>query len=95
MIILIEQDKILTDHKESSLTVPSKTEVNEKEIVFSRMLDLIERQRELNKEIDGLLKYNDPCWSAFHRMLDKDETKIYSSILDGFLDRIRSGIYDD
>ncbi len=75
--------------------ITNQEEVSEAKITFSHMFDLIERQRELNEEIDGLLKYNDPCWSAFHRMLDKDETKIYSSILDGFLDRIRSGIYDD
>ncbi len=73
----------------------STEEVSEAKIIFSRMFDLIERQRELNEEIDGLLKYNDPCWSAFHRMLDKDEAKIYSSILDGVLARIRSGVHND
>ena len=73
----------------------STEEVSEAKIIFSRMFDLIERQRELNEEIDGLLKYNDPCWSAFHRMLDKDEAKVYSLIIDGHLNRIRSRIYND
>lgn len=72
----------------------STEEVSEAKITFSHMFDLIERQRELNEEIDRLFE-NDPCWSALSRMLDENEAEVFSSIIYNYRYRIYSGVHND